>query len=332
MPAKTNGNYQLTADKNFTFSRLSIVSIILIVVLFLTNTIFIILWQKNSKFSKQFREAEKYNLVDYSRNFIDSKHFFSTINPVRNGLKDLVSKYEVEGHEIGVYFEFLNTGSNVSINQEKRFWPASLSKMPTVFAVMKKVEEGEWRLDNELVLFSEDQDSRFGELYRKTPGTRLTIEELIKETLINSDNTAHKILVRNLSSDDYTKIFEALGMEDLFNQDYNITAKEYSRIFRALYTSSYLSRENSQLLLEWLSQTKFNYLLGAGLSPEVVFSHKIGEEYEESVFLDSGIFYVPNRPCLITVMIKVKPGGSIDDAKKIMAEISKLAYDYVAQK
>ncbi len=332
MSAKTSGNYQPSADKNFTIISSQIIYIFLIIVLFFCNIVFVYLWYKHSQISKQFHEAEKYSLVDFSRNFIESKHFFSTINPVRDGMKELVEKYEAEGHEIGVYFEFLNTGANVSINQDKRFWPASLSKMPTVFAVMKKIENDEWKLNNELVLFAEDQDSRFGELYRKTPGTRLTIEELIKETLISSDNTAHKILVRNLSSDDYTKIFEALGMEDLFNKDYNITAKEYSRIFRALYTSSYLSRENSQMLLRWLTQTNFNHLLGAGLPEDIIFSHKIGEEYNESVFLDSGIFYVPNRPCLITVMIKVKPEGSVDDAKKIMSELSKIAYEYVAQK
>lgn len=271
-----------------------------------------------------------YPLIDPSRSLVEQKHFFSTIEPVRKEMKEIVAKYEKNGNKIGVYFEFLNTGSNVSINQDERFWPASLSKMPTAFAVMKKVEKGEWKLTNELVLFSEDKDERFGDLYKKTPGTRFTIEELLKETLINSDNTAHKILVRNLSSEDYTDIFEALGVEELFDKNYDITAKEYSRIFRALYSASYLNRENSQKLLTWLSETPFSEFLDAEIPPEVRFSHKIGEEFEQVVFLDSGIAYVPNRPYLITIMVKVGDGGGADRAKEIMKEFSKAAYTYVA--
>lgn len=284
-------------------------------------------YERNKTIAQVFNQ---YSLIDPARSIVTQEHFLSTIEPLRKEMKEIVAKYEQEGNRIGVYFEFLNTGANVSINQDERFWPASLSKMPTVFAVMKKVEEGEWKLTNELVLFSEDQDGRFGELYKKTPGTRFTIEELLKETLINSDNTAHSILVRNLSSEDYTDIFEALGMEELFDQNYDITAKEYSRIFRALYTASYLNRENSQKILKWLSETKFNEFLGAGVPLEVLFSHKIGEEFEQVVFLDSGIIYIPNRPVLITVMVEVKEGGDVTVAQEIMRELSKAAYTYVA--
>lgn len=271
-----------------------------------------------------------YPLIDPARSIVAQEHFFSTIEPLRRELKDLTAKYEKEGARVGMYFEYLNTGANVSINQEERFWPASLSKMPTAFAVMKKVEEGKWKLSNEMVLFYEDRDDRFGELYKKPAGTRLTIEELLRQILINSDNTAHRILVRNLSGPDYDAVIEALGMEELYDKDYNITAKEYSRIFRALYNASYLNRENSEMLLHWLSETQFNDFLDAGVPDNVPFAHKIGEEFKEVVFLDSGIVYVPDRPFLLTVMIDASKSGGVERAKAMMKEISAAAYDYVA--
>lgn len=245
-----------------------------------------------------------YPLLDPARSFVDQKNFFPTIEPLRKKMKELVKQYEEQGNQIGVYFEYLNTGANISINQDTRFWPASLSKMPTVLAVMKKVEDGEWQLSNEMVLFAEDKDQRFGDLYKKATGTRFTIEELLKETLINSDNTSHRILVRNLSSEDYTDCLEALGMEQLYDENYDITAKEYSRIFRSLYVSSYLTRPDSEQLLKWLSQTPFDELLGSSIPDDVQFAHKIGEAIEESAYLDSGIVYVSDRPYLMTVMIK----------------------------
>lgn len=270
-----------------------------------------------------------YPLIDPARSIVNQEHFFSTIEPLRQKFKAIVSDYEKDGTSIGLYFEFLNTGANVSINQDERFWPASLSKMPTAMAVMKKVEKGDWKLSNELVLFEDDKDTRFGDLYKQPVGTRFTIEALLKAILIHSDNTAHKILVRNLSSDEYTDIFEALGMEDLFDQNYNITAKEYSRIFRSLYNASYLNRVHSQQLLTWLSETQFKGYLGSGLPSDVIFAHKIGEEDEEKVFLDSGIVYIPNRPYLITVMVSDKDTGGKQKATEIMQKISQEAYTYV---
>jgi beta-lactamase class A len=283
------------------------------------------------KTSDVFNSFENpYPFIDPARSIVAQEHFLSTIEPLRRELKDLEIKYEKEGSRVGIYFEYLNTGANVSINQEERFWPASLSKMPTAFAVMKKIEDGEWKLDNEMVLFYEDRDDRFGDLYKESAGTRLTIERLLREILINSDNTAHRILVRNLSGSDYDEVIESLGMEELYDQEYNITAKEYSRVFRALYNASYLNRDHSQTLLQWLSETKFSDFLGAGIPSNVPFSHKIGEEFKEVVFLDSGIVYVPNRPFLITVMVDTSKSGGSDRAREMMKEIAAAAYKYVA--
>jgi len=287
-----------------------------------------IYFQNRPETIKNFKNPYPY--LDPARSFIEQKYFFSTIEPVRRQMKETVEKYSANGNKIGVYFEYLNTGANVSINQEERFWPASLSKMPTAFAVMKKVEKGEWKLSNELVLLADDKDERFGDLYKQSVGTRFTIEELLRQSLTNSDNTAHKILVRNLKSEDYTDIFEALGVEELYDKNYDITAKEYSRIFRSLFSASYLNRQHSEDLLKWLSQTNFNEFLGTGVPSGIRFSHKIGEEYERVVFLDSGIVYIPNKPYIITVMVKVDDGGGDARAKEIMGELSKEAYNYVS--
>lgn len=276
-------------------------------------------------------QSLQYPFINFSRNFIDSSHFFSTIQPLREDLRNLVSLYEKQGFRISIYFEYLNTGSNISINQEERFVPASLSKMPTAIAVMKKIERGQWKLTNELVLFSEDRNDDFGDLYKKPVGTKLTIEELLKEIIVNSDDTAHRIFVRNLSGQEYEEIITALGMENLYNQNYDITVREYTRIFNSLYNASFLDREHSNILLEMASQTKFNEFLDARVPDSVLFSHKIGEHDLFRTYLDSGIAYVSNRPYLITVAIEHPENKTRQDAAKIMQEISQLSYEFVSK-
>lgn len=312
-------NFILKNKKNILIILLILINLFLVFYIFQKNNINVI-----------YKDVEKYSLIDPARSLIEQKHFFSTIQPLRENIIRVVENYEQQGHSVGVYIEYLNTGANISVNQDKRFWPASLSKMPTAFIVMKKVQDGKWNLKNELVLFEEDKDSRFGDLHREIVGTTFSVEELLKELLIKSDNTAHKIFVRNSSSLEYEEMISALGMEQLFDKNYDISAKEYSRIFRSLYSASYLNREYSQMMLNWLSETKFENFLQSGLPEDVKFSHKIGEEFEQNVFLDSGIIYIPERPVLITVMIKVKEGEGIQKANEIMKLISEETYNYVA--
>jgi beta-lactamase class A len=304
--------------------------ILTVIFLIATNVATFIFYVYKEPADQLAQSKNLYPLINPDRSFIAQENFFSTIQPLRTEMQQIVVQYEKSGHRIGVYFEFLNTGSNISINQDSRFWPASLSKLPTALAVVKKIEKGEWRFSDELILTDKDLDNRFGELYKKPPGTRLTIETLLQESLINSDNTAHGVLVHNLRSEDYTDILEALGLEELFDKNYDITAKEYSRVFSSLYNASYLDREHSQKLLDLLARTHFESFIDEEVPPEVVFSHKIGEAYEQRIFLDSGIVYVPNRPYLITVLVQTAEGSGIEKAKEIMGELSKAAYNFVA--
>jgi len=300
---------------------------ICVVVLALLNLIWLFVFLQ-SKHPENY--SNPYPLIDPTRSFIDQENFFTTIEPLRKDLVSTVDVYEKQGYEIGLYFEFLNTGASVSINEEKRFFPASLSKMPTAFAVMKKIQDGEWELSNELVLFMEDRNSDFGDLYKQPVGTKFTIEELLFDLLVNSDDTAHRIFLRNLSEDDYVELFSALGLSDFYDTEYKITAKEYTRIFRALYTSSYLTREHSSLLLEMLSSTPFSSFLDAGIPQDVKFSHKIGIDEIGKTYLDSGVVYLPNRPYLVTFMINVPSEKTRQDAEEIMKEISEKIYIYVS--
>jgi beta-lactamase class A len=120
----------------------------------------------------------------------------TTLQPIREKFRDIVAK---EGpNSISIYFEYLSTGANISINPDLRILPASLIKVPLAMAVMKKIELGDWNLDNELVLMKEDRDINWGEVYKRPIGSTITIRELIEEMLLNSDNTAYHILYRNL--------------------------------------------------------------------------------------------------------------------------------------
>lgn len=147
--------------------------------------------------------------------------------------------------------------------------------------------------------------------------------------LLNSDNTAYRILYRNMSFDDLQDVLINLGLEDLFNEEGKMSSKEYTRLIRALYSATYLDEEYSQLLLDILSRTSYDAYLGQGIPDTVKFSHKIGENVDEKVISDSGVVYVDGRPYMISVMIDYSKIGH-EKALQILKDISQIGYDYIS--
>ena len=281
------------------------------------GSLFIFYRSNNNRLS-----AAKYELLNPSRRFYNSEDLIINIQPLRDYLSE---KYEADP-DVSVYLEFLNTGANISISKDAEFYPASLLKVPIAMAVMKKIERGDWKLSNELVITNQDKDEDFGNLYKQPAGTTLTIEVLLREMLSNSDNTAKLIFVRNLEIDELRDVYKHLGLDQFFSDEGKVSAKRYSVILRSLYNASYLSDENSQKILEILSATPFDDYLEAGVPDEIKFAHKIGIHRNEKVFLDSGIVYVPRRPYILTVMVNSKDENL---AKAKMKEISGQVYNYV---
>jgi beta-lactamase class A len=261
-------------------------------------------------------------LLSPMRAIISSKDAIVNFKDLREYLNET---YESDPN-ISVYFEFLNTGSNISINKDAEFFPASLLKVPLAMAVFKKIEQGEWKWGNELIILASDKDTHFGNLYKEETGSRHTIESLVRESLINSDNTAYSVLLRNMESDELDAVYQHLGLEDFFAEDGKISARRYAVVLRSLYNASYLSMRDSEKILELLTETPFQEYLGQGLPEDTNFAHKIGVSSKENVVMDAGIVYIPDRPYLLIVMTY---GKSDKEAKDIMKDISYKIYNYV---
>lgn len=284
---------------------------------------------RSSDTCTQVEHRRLYPLIDISRSFIEQKDFLSTIIPLRESLKEIYPNYDEK--KISVYIEFLNTGANIAYNQDVRHYPASLIKMPVAIATARKIENKEWTWDNQLVLFPQDVDSRSGVIAGKPIGSRFTIRELLEAMLIDSDNTAYNILLRNVGAEAINDFLSAVGLESLFDSNLQITAKEYTQIFRSLYTSNYLDRELSQILLDMLSKTEDDLLLDKGLPDDVLFSHKFGTNLDGFVYADSGIVYLPNRPYLITVFYQADQEDSEEKIFSLFEEISSTTYAYFSK-
>lgn len=269
----------------------------------------------------------KYPLLS-KRVFIeDSNDLIVNFVPLRKALKDYVSDQD---GRVGVYFEYLPSGSSIGANDTEEVKLASLSKVPLAMSILKKIEKGELSLETKITLKKEFLDSKFGDLWKKGEGAIFSVEELIEQSLKHSDNTAYEALFSLLNENEVIDVYNALEIE-VKGRDDNVTVspKSYSSIFRSLYLSTYLKREDSQYILEILSDIIFKDKIPAGVPSSVLVSHKIGVfnriDTPDKVYTDCGIVYYPLRPYILCIFVQ----DTEMSATKHMQFISKMVYGYV---
>lgn len=265
-------------------------------------------------------QKEQYPYLDPAQGLYDDADLLVNMRPLREELEGLAG-----GKKVSVYFEFLNTGANIRVN-DTPFFPGSLMKIPVAMAVMKKIESGGWSMNDQLVLTDADKNPAYGDLYKLPSATVFTIQELLKELLVQSDDTARAIFVRNLGEQNIENVLDYLGLQDVFNNNLQVTAQRYSNFWRALYNASYLTAQGSQTLLQIMDLPHDQKLLRQGMPGTVGFAHKIG--VYGNIYSDSGIIYAPNRPYILTVMVQ---SSSTDEVYEVMKNISRDAYDYVTR-
>lgn len=329
-----NKKNTIDSKSSFAGNKHKIAYAFFVVFIFFTYVFYIPSLDSNNLFVKD------YSFLNPAVSLIDKDDLLVNFQDLRELLQ---KKYEVrDDYMISLYFEYLPTGANISLNKDEKMWPASLIKIPVAMSVMKKIQDKKWKLNNELVILDEDKDSEYGILYKEPTGTTFPIKKFLDETLINSDNTAHFVLLRNLDGGELEDVYEHLGLDDIIDAikhspkaeaeiDNRITAKRYSIFFRSLYNSTYLNTEYSQMFLSILREAP-RELLGKGTPSDIPFVHKTGIRIDEKVKADSGIVYVPGRPYILTVMIQQKKKGDFnqEEIDSIFEEISKEVYNHVA--
>lgn len=287
------------------------------------------------KYSDQKKLSDiAYPLLDPMRAIQPKSDFIVVFKPLRLKLEELVQNWEKKGVTVAIQMEYLNTGSYLSINQNYRMLPASLTKVPVAMMVLRRIEEGSLSFDQILEIKEEDRDGKWGEMYKLPVGTQFKLREVVEKSLIESDNTAHKMLYRLVGVDEAQDMSMELNLEDLFDKEGKITAREYAKLLRSLYTSSYLKAEHSQMMLDLMSQDQVVKFLIRGLGDGVKYAHKFGESASIYSYLDAGIVYVPNRPYVLVVMVHDEEGRirltREQAGKEIFEQVAKWTYEYVS--
>lgn len=248
--------------------------------------------------------------------------------------KQIEAKFESIGQETerSFYFEYLPTGTSIRIGGDAELVAASLIKLPLVMNLYKAAELNKINLDQEVQIQPNELDNAYGELWKKGAGTRLTLREAARLTLIESDNTATHVIfnhIRGLLSEEDQSLARLDVDQNLQNGQAVINARAYTSVLKSLYLSSYLQERNhSQEILSYLTESQETRRLTNKLPRSVKVAHKNGVFNAQWAESDCGIVYAAKRPYALCVMV----GMPEDQANSFIADISKEVYDFVVSR
>lgn len=280
-----------------------------------------------------------------SRPFIAKRLFVEHPNDVIinfTDLRDQLQAYVSAAPEhIGLYFEYLPTNVSVNNNGNDEFYRASLVKLPVIMRAYKYIEDGKLSLDEALTIEQKQINSDYGTLWKRGAGATITVRELIRLILTESDNTAFNVLYERVnvqlrqdlpsgdqSSDD---VYDYL---DIPREKEGITPmispRNYTSILKSLYFSAYLNYQDSNEILSIMSEPHAENWLRSSVRPGIPVADKIGlynaEPKNLHVYADCGIVYYPQRPYSLCIMVNTDDGTK---AVPHIQAISKIVFDYI---
>lgn len=265
--------------------------------------------------------------------FVDDEFEGARLSMVKSDVNSIIENYKANQGvaSVSVYLRDFNSNEWVSINEELKYEPGSLFKVPILIAYLKLSEEKRGLLDQELLFetpFAIHKNVAFQSKQIQL-GHRYSIRELLHYMIAYSDNNATALLNNNLKPEVLSKLFADLNLEipDVKAQNYYITVKDYSLFMRALYNASYLSKDNSEYAAELLSKCDFNEGIINGLPQGTLVAHKFGESgtTNDMQLHESAIVYSNSKPYLLTIMTKGKDNVTLC---KLISEISATVFRF----
>jgi len=221
----------------------------------------------------------------------------------------------------GLYIIDLKTGYSYGIHQNEIFQAASLIKLPVMVTMYEKFENGEYSKDKIYSLRNEDKVAGSGGLYSKPVGTEISYQNLVKLMGKQSDNTAFHIARKLLGDEEIMNTVRKYEMFSTSLKKNETTPEDIGRFFKNLYRNKFLTKESSEEILDYMTDTIFESWLKEGVPKKVRVAHKFGREVH--IINDAGVVYTKN-PYIVVIMSK----GVVErETDKLFPELSKMIYE-----
>lgn len=205
---------------------------------------------------------------------------------------DLIAEYGINTNQIGLSFYNFQTDEFFTINPQQYIIAASTAKVPIAAIYLDLIEEGYYSLDSYIPYDSTAYSSL--EPYNSNGDSAYTIEDLIHDSIVYSDNSSWYALAFN-----YINNFDSVRQGILNFSGY------YSGVSDIYYSDNYTTAEISQeVLIKVANNPSYEPLtqLMRQTEPDQLFSSYVNNDNMatkygrlEGIVNDTGIYYENNQ-------------------------------------
>lgn len=274
---------------------------------------------------------------------------YANTDSLRTQIAEYCNNYRAT---VGVSAIFIEDSDSLSINGNKMIPMLSVYKLPIAMCVLNNVDKGLLTLQTPVHITPEDMHkntwSPLRDVLRNTD-TSLSLTDIIKYTLIQSDNNCSDILLKTIGGvktvQTYLKEISQPSIE-VNNSEWEIfqspnliysnraTPNDVVSLLNKLYTQKLFSDSCFNFLWETLSDcTTGNNRIKGKLPKEIVVAHKTGTSFTTNegvtpVINDVGIITLPNGKHIALAIFVSESKENRATNEKIIADIAELIYQY----
>ncbi|HEY8563402.1 MAG TPA: class A beta-lactamase [Pyrinomonadaceae bacterium] len=279
-------------------------------------------------------------------------------NNEKRSAADLKAEFEriarKSGGRVGVAATVLETGDTVSFNAGERFPLQSVYKLPIAMAIFSQVEAGKIKLDQKLRI-EKDEVSKSSTVLsaEKFPnGVERSVEELLRLTVSESDNTASDALLKLAGgAGAVMNYLGELGIEEIVVANYEkelhadwqaqyrnyATPKAAIELLGALQASRGISEPNRARLLRFMIESPTGPRRLKGLLPAgTTVAHKTGTSGTRKNLTpatnDIGIVDLPDGRHLAVAVFVADSSADQTTREETIAKIARAAFEYWSEK
>lgn len=258
--------------------------------------------------------------------------FLPTINLSQDALEQDLKKASLKNLEkkagfYSIYYKDLKSGNNFGIEEHQIQTGASVSKVPIVAALYSLNKQGKIDLDEKVTVNKEDvQDYGTGSLrYQEMPQT-LSLRNLAKLSLKESDNTAAHVLSVRIGEDVIQNLVNQWGMTQTKMADNQTSVYDMALLFEKIYKEEIANPGNTKELLEFMTQTDIEDRLPKDLPKNIKVYHKSGDG--EGFVHDVGIVKTENHGYFLGVMTS-DVSGKETETEELISKISRTIFEKI---
>lgn len=215
------------------------------------------------------------------------------------------------GSKVGVSFIEIKTGTKLSVNGKKKYMAASVIKVPVMATAYNLNEKGKMSLDDK-ILFTENLKLPGSGVLQWMKGSRYyTIRNLVRLMIVLSDNTATRMVINKVGTQEINSYMEYLGLKNTKITDTTClneppqkfinytTPDDMAYLLLIMKESKNFTAESKVEMINFMKRQKYRWGIWRGVPSGIVVADKTGNV--EGVLNDIGIVYAPKGPYILSI-------------------------------